>query len=96
MFTLEQVRARRGDILQLAERYGMLRVRVFGSVARGEANAQSDIDFLVEVERGRSLLDLAGFELDLKDLLGCKVDVITEGGISPYIEKRVLREAVVL
>jgi predicted nucleotidyltransferase len=93
MLTLEQVRTRRADILQLAERYGMRRVRVFGSVARGETHAESDVDFLVEVERGRSLLDLAGFELDLEDLLGCKVDVVTEGGISPYLEPHILAEA---
>jgi uncharacterized protein len=93
MFTLEQLRARRADILQLAERYGMHRVRVFGSVARGEANAESDVDFLVEVERGRSLLDLAGFELDLQELLGCKVDVVTEGGISPYMAPYIMAEA---
>jgi predicted nucleotidyltransferase len=93
MLTLEQVRTRRADILQLAERYGMRRVRVFGSVARGETHAESDVDFLVEVERGRSLLDLAGFELDLKDLLGCEVDVVSEGGMSPYMAPYIMAEA---
>lgn len=71
-------------------------MRVFGSVARGEADEKSDIDLLVEFESGRSLLDHAGLRLELQDLLGCKVDVVSERGIKPRIRERVLREAVPL
>jgi len=96
MTTLERVRSQRDAILAIARRYGVRRVRLFGSVVRGEDRPDSDVDVLVQFEDGRSLLDLAGFGLDLEDLLGRKVDVVSEGGLSPYIEKRVLREAVPL
>jgi predicted nucleotidyltransferase len=96
MKRLDQLRSMRPAILELAAKHGMRRVRIFGSVARGEETEASDVDLLVDVEPGRSLLDLAGFELDLEDLLGGKVEVVTEGGISPYIEARVLQEAVPL
>src|SRR5438093_9077262 len=96
MKRLDQVRAMRPAILELAAKHGMRRVRIFGSVARGEETEASDLDVLVDVEPGRSLLDLAGFELDLEDLLGGKVDVVVEGGISPYLEDRILAEAVPL
>jgi uncharacterized protein len=96
MKRLDQVRAMRPAILELAAKHGMRRVRIFGSVARGEETEASDLDVLVDVEPGRSLLDLAGFELDLEDLLRCKVEVVTERGISPYLEARVLQEAVPL
>jgi predicted nucleotidyltransferase len=96
MKRLDQVRALRPAILELAAKHGMRRVRIFGSVARGEETEASDLDVLVDVEPGRSLLDLAGFELDLEDLLHCKVEVLTEGGISPYLEARILQEAVPL
>jgi predicted nucleotidyltransferase len=69
---------------------------VFGSVARGEADEKSDIDFLVEMERGRSLLDLGGLLMDLQDVLGREVDVVTERGLNPRIRDRVLTEAVAL
>jgi predicted nucleotidyltransferase len=71
-------------------------VRVFGSVARGEADERSDIDFLVEMEPGRSLLDLGGLLMDLRDLLGREVDVVTERGLRRRIKDRVLREAITL
>jgi predicted nucleotidyltransferase len=96
MATLDDIRAKRETILAIARRYGVRRVRLFGSVVRGEDRPDSDLDVLAEFEDGRSLLDLAGFGLDLEDLLGRKVDVVSEGGLSPYIEKRVLREAVPL
>jgi predicted nucleotidyltransferase len=94
--SLEQLREQRSAILELAARFGIRRVRIFGSVARGEASANSDVDVLVDFEPGRSLLDLVGFEQDLSELLGCKVDVVSEGGISPHIEDRILMEAVAL
>jgi predicted nucleotidyltransferase len=96
MNQLEQVRMQRKQILQLAARYGIRRVRLFGSIARGEATPASDVDVLVDFEPGRSLLDQVGFEQDLESLLGCNVDVVAEGGISPYLEKRILNEAVPL
>jgi len=90
------LQAKREDILRTASKYGAYNVRVFGSVARGEADAQSDIDLLVDMEAGRSLLDLSGLLIDLEDLLGCNVDVVTEKGLRDRIRERVLREAVTL
>jgi predicted nucleotidyltransferase len=92
----ELLQAKREDILQTARKYGAYNVRVFGSVARGEADEKSDIDLLVDMEKGRSLLDLAGLLVDLEDLLGCKVDVVTEIGLRERIRERVLKEAVAL
>jgi uncharacterized protein len=93
---LEQVRKRRPEILHIAAKYGIERVRLFGSVARGESKSTSDLDVLVQFERGRSLLDLAGFEQDLSEMLGCEVEVVSETGISPYLEERILAEAIAL
>ena len=90
------MQAKREDILRTASKYGAYNVRVFGSVARGEADSQSDIDLLVDMEPGRSLLDLSGLHIDLEDLLGCNVDVVTEDGLRDRIRERVLREAVAL
>src|SRR5947207_3013406 len=85
---------KRQDVLRIAGTYGARRVRVFGSVARGEADAQSDVDFLVELDPGRSLLDLGGLQFELEALLGRPVDVVTERGLKARIRERVLREAV--
>ena len=93
MATLDDIRAQRKAILAIAQRYGVRRVRLFGSVVRGEDRPDSDLDVLAEFEDGRSLLDLVGFGQDLEDLLGRKVDVVSEGGISPYMEKYILAEA---
>ncbi|HPH49144.1 MAG TPA: nucleotidyltransferase family protein [Methanothrix sp.] len=90
------LKSRREEILSIAAKHGARNVRVFGSVARGEDDEKSDIDLLVEFESGRSLLDHAGLWLELQDLLGCKVDVVSERGIKPRIRERVLREAVPL
>ena len=87
---------KRRDILRIAKKNGAYNVRVFGSVARGEADAESDIDFLVDMEPRRSLLDLAGFLLEVEELLGCKVDAVTEKGLRGRIRERVLKEAVAL
>jgi predicted nucleotidyltransferase len=92
----ERLKEHRSEILRLATSRGARSVRVFGSVARGEAGPESDIDLLVELEPGRSLLDLSNLLLDLQDLLGCKVDVVTEKGLHSLIRDRVLREAVPL
>jgi predicted nucleotidyltransferase len=92
----ETLRLRREEILGLAALHGARNVRIFGSVSRGQAGAASDLDFLVEMEKGRSLLDLVGLWQDLEDLLGCKVDVITDGGVSPYLRSRIYAEAIPL
>jgi len=89
----EHLHKNRSAILRIAAKYGARNVRVFGSVARGEATAESDIDFLVEMESGRSLFDLGGLHADLEELLGCQVDVVTDGGVSPYLKDRILAEA---
>ncbi|MFO7683826.1 MAG: nucleotidyltransferase family protein [Chloroflexota bacterium] len=86
----------RQEILALAQQYGAKNVRVFGSVARGEDDEQSDIDFLVEMEPTRSLFDLGGFMMSLQELLGRPVDVVTEDGLKMRIRERVLQEAVAL
>jgi predicted nucleotidyltransferase len=85
---------KRDKILRVAASHGVRDVRVFGSFARGEAGPESDVDILVKLDPGRSLLDIVAIKQDLEDLLGCKVDVVTEAAISPYIREEVLREAV--
>lgn len=87
---------KRDEILRVAAKHGARNVRVFGSVARGEADAASDIDFLVELEPGRTLLDHAALLLELRDVLGHDVDVVSERGIKARIRERVLRDAVPL
>jgi predicted nucleotidyltransferase len=95
--TLEALlKAKREEILRVCAKYGAHNVRVFGSVIRGEADEQSDVDFLVEMEPGRSLFDLGGLQYELEQLLGCPVDVVTERGFKARIRDRVLREAVPL
>ena len=94
---IEQVlRERRNDILRVARAHGATRVRVIGSVARGEAGPGSDLDLLIDLEPGRSLLDVIAIKQDLEDLLGRDVDVVTEAAVSPYVREDVLREAVPL
>jgi hypothetical protein len=86
----------REQILKVAERYGAYNVRVFGSVARGEDDEASDIDFLVNLEAGRSLMDLGGLLYDLQNLLGVPVDVVTEKGLRTRIRERVIQESIPL
>jgi len=92
----EVVMPNRERILQIAEQYGAQKVRVFGSVARGQDDADSDIDFLVDMEPGRSLFDLGGLLMDLEKLLNSKVDIVTERGLKERIRDRVVNEAVLL
>lgn len=96
MSIYERLQANRERILQTAAKYGAYNVRIFGSVARGEADASSDVDFLVTMEPGRSLFDLGGLLMDLQELLNCKVDVVTEKGLRERIRERVLKEAISL
>lgn len=90
------VAKKREEIKRLAANYGAHNVRLFGSVARREARSDSDVDVLVDLEPDRSLFDLGGLLMELQDLLGCKVDVVTEQGLRPRIRERVLRDAVPL
>ncbi len=85
---------KKDDILAIAARCGARNVRVFGSVARGSDRPGSDLDVLVELESGRSLLDVVALKQDLEDILGLPVDVVTEASLSPYIRADVLREAI--
>ncbi len=96
MYLEELLQSNREEILRIAARYGASNVRVFGSVARGEADEQSDIDFLIDMEPKRSLLDLAGLLVELEELLGCKVDVVPEDSLRKRIKDRVVNEAIAL
>lgn len=96
MVTDPKLQAKRSEILAIATRYGARDVRVFGSRARGEAKPDSDLDLLIKLEAGRTLLDIVAIKQDLEDLLACKVDVVTEGAVSRFIRNEVLAEAVAL
>ena len=89
----ELLKTKRKEILRIAAKYGVSDVRVFGSIARAEANPNSDIDLLVDLEAGQSLFDLGGFLMEVQEILGVKVDVVTEKGLHWYIRERVLEEA---
>ena len=92
----EILKDKREEVLRIAASHGARNVQIFGSLARGTARPDSDIDFLVRLDPGRSLLDLVAIKQDLEDLLGCRVDVVTEAAIRPYIREEVLKEAVSL
>jgi hypothetical protein len=96
MITLSTLLERREQIQRLAERYRTGNVRVFGSVARGDNTGASDVDLLVTPRAGCSLFDLGGLLEDLQELLGCRVDLVTEDGLKARLRERVLREAVPL
>ncbi|MEU5849542.1 nucleotidyltransferase family protein [Saccharopolyspora shandongensis] len=92
--TLDEVRAHRDRIYEIAERYGIDNVRVFGSVARGDADDDSDLDLLIDVAPDTSLWDMSGFALDVEDLLDVFTQVVTPNGLKPRIRDEVLAEAV--
>ena len=94
--TLEQLRATKREIIGLATDCGAGNIRIFGSVARGEADSTSDVDFLVDLEPGRSLLDLARLQRKLEELLTKKVDVVSARGLRERVRQTVLRDAVPL
>jgi len=96
MSVSELLKMRRGEILQIAAQHGASNLRIFGSAARGDSGPASDIDFLVDMEEGRSLLDLVGLWQDLEELLGRKVDVVEPEGLHWYLRDRVMKEAVPL
>lgn len=90
----ELLQQKHAGILRIASRYGAFNIRVFGSVARAQADENSDIDFLVEMEPGRSLFDLGGMQSELETAFGRPVDVVTEKGLKARIRNRVLQEAI--
>jgi uncharacterized protein len=92
----KMIEERKEDILRISRLHGARSVRLFGSYARGASTQGSDVDVLVELEPGRSLLDLVAIKQDLEDLLGRKVDVVTESSLSPYIREDVMKEAIAL
>lgn len=96
MVAMGAIRAQRDAILRLAAQHGAHDVRLFGSVTRGQATEQSDLDILVQLEHDRSLVDQVALKLDLEDLLGCPVDVVEDDALHASVRERVLAEAVPL
>jgi hypothetical protein len=92
----EVLKDKRTEILDITAGYGAKKIRVFGSILNGETQPNSDVDLLVELEPGRTLPDLIAVKQDLEDLLNCKVDVVTEAALSPYIRNEILGQAVPL
>ena len=96
MITKDDIIKRREEIIAVAKQYGASDIRIFGSVARGDTTETSDLDLIVRLEPGRSLFDLGGLLMDLRDLLGIKVDVVSEGALSGRFGQIARREAVPL
>ena len=94
--TAKSLKTKREQILRIATKHGARNVRVFGSVAKGEARHDSGVDFLVEMEAGRSLFDLARLTVDLEELLRCEVDLVEQKALHWYVRERILEEAVPL
>lgn len=94
--SISDVTSKRETVIRIAARHGARNVRVFGSVARGETRPDSDLDLLVDLDPGRSIFDLGGLLIELQEVLGCSVDVITERGLRPRLREQVLREAMPL
>lgn len=90
---LKAVQQKRKDILEVARAHGLINIRIFGSLVRGEGSLHSDIDLLVDLEKGRTLLDLGGASIKLQELLGRKVDIVTERGLHWYLRDKILKEA---
>lgn len=92
----ELVREKREEIVNIAASHGAQEVQIFGSLARGQAGPESDLDILVKLDPDRTLLDLVAIKQDLEGFLNCSVDVVTEAAISPYIREQVLKDAIAL
>jgi predicted nucleotidyltransferase len=93
---IQELKNKRESIISVVERNGGTKVRIFGSLARGEGLTDSDVDILIELDPGRSLLDILAIKQDLEDLLHRNVDVLTESAVSPYIKDDIMSEAVAL
>ncbi len=93
MHVLDIIKLKRKEILAISAAHGASNVRVFGSAVRRDDNSESDIDFLVDLEQGRSLLDLGGAQIRLQELLDRKVDLVTEKGLHWYLRKTIIKEA---
>lgn len=93
---LTEILSRKEEIKNIAEKYGAHNVRVFGSFVRGEAHPESDVDFLIDLERGRSFFDRVSIQLELEEMLGCRVDVVSARGLKARVRERVLEEAQLL
>ena len=96
MVTLSDIQSRKEQILEVAARHGASRVRIFGSVSRGDASPSSDIDLLVHLNENATLLEQIGLKNDLEDLLGWNVDVVDDDAVSPAIRDVIMAEAVTL
>ena len=96
MVDINQLAARRAEINRLAEKYHVSNVRVFGSIARGESTEGSDVDILVTTSPQTSLFDLGGLLEDLREMLGCNIDLVPENSIKPSLRKRIIGEAIPL
>ncbi|MGH3943306.1 MAG: nucleotidyltransferase family protein [Pseudonocardiaceae bacterium] len=94
--TVEDLRASRDEILAIGRRYGVSNVRVFGSVARGQADEHSDLDLLIDVAPGHGYFDMAGFALDVEQLMGVFTQVATPNGLKKRMQAHILAEAVPL
>jgi uncharacterized protein len=92
MTLLDEIRAKKPELLMIAEKYGVYDIRVFGSVARGEERPDSDVDLLVKLEKGRSYFDLGGFQVDASDLFHRKTDVMLDHTIRPIIAKEIFAD----
>lgn len=93
---INELKEKRNEIYHIASKHGAKHIRIFGSVVTGQARPDSDVDFLVDIAPGKSLFDLGGLLMDLRNLLGCEVDVVTENGLKSRLRHRVLEEAVQL
>lgn len=96
MAMIDEIRERRDALLAAARRRGAISLRLFGSVARREESGESDVDFLVRMAPGKSLLDMGGLQMDLSEILGRRVDLVSEGGLRPRFRERALRDVVAL
>lgn len=94
VLSLRHIQQHRDELMAIAKRHGVISVRIFGSVARGEATAMSDLDLIVEVQPGVGLLTLSAFALDVETLFGTPTQVVTPDGLRSHMRQEVLREAV--
>lgn len=93
---LSDILSQKDKIKSIAEKYGASNVRVFGSFVRGDMRADSDVDFLIEMEKGRSFFDRASIQLELEKMLNCKVDVVSVRGLKERVRENILKEALPL